>query len=239
MLEVKNVSKEYNQHFVLNNVNLTLTSGEVVALVGENGAGKSTLMRIITGYIPPTSGGVLIYGKDISTHRIAALSHIGYVPEISTLYGDMTVYKFLLWIAHLWKIDDADSAILSALENMQITDVLTQRIDTLSKGYKKRVEIAGAILHNPDILILDEPTDGLDPNQKVYIRDFLKTYAKKKTVLLSTHVLEDVDGANRIIMLAKGNVIKDSPIKDFKKDAKAKTIADAFHYFSKHLEENK
>ncbi|MCM1323466.1 MAG: ABC transporter ATP-binding protein [Acetobacter sp.] len=236
MIKIQHISKQYDNKIALEDVTLTLRSGEVVALVGENGAGKSTLMRIICGYIPPSSGQVIIWEKDIERHRIEALLHIGYVPEISTLYGEMLVYDFLNWIATIWNLSSSSEAILSAAKKMQITDVLSQKIETLSKGYKKRVEIASAIMHCPDILILDEPTDGLDPNQKHYIRQFLKQYAKKNIVLLSTHVLEDTEDADRIIMLAHGKVIKDTKLADFKKISKHQNISEAFRILTEKTE---
>lgn len=239
MIKIQHISKKYGNKLVLNDIDLTLKNGEVVALVGENGVGKSTLMRIICGYIPATSGQVSICGNDICEQRIKALAHIGYVPEISNLYGDMLVYDFLSWIANLRLVKNAREVIISAAKTMHITEILTQKIDTLSKGYKKRVEIASAILHQPDILILDEPTDGLDPNQKRDIRKFMKQYAKKKIVLLSTHVLEDTEDADRIIMLADGKIIKDTSIIDFKKTAKTQNISDAFHLLAEQAKEEK
>lgn len=237
MIKIQHISKKYDSKFVLEDINLTLDCGDVIALVGENGAGKSTLLRIICGYIFPSSGEVTIYDNDISQNRISALKHIGYVPEISNLYGDMSVYDFLSWIASLRGIKNKDEALLTAAKKMHITDILMQKIDTLSKGYKKRVEIASAILHLPDVLILDEPTDGLDPNQKRDIRKFMKQYSKKHIVLLSTHVLEDTEDAGRIIMLAKGKIIQDSSLEDFKKVSAHNDIGEAFHLLAKQAEE--
>jgi len=237
MIEVQHISKQYGSHTVLSDINLTLKNGELIALVGENGAGKSTLMRIICGYISPTAGDVLVGNNNVSENRIAALRHIGYVPEISNLYGEMTVYDFLNWIAGIWYIESPHEAIISAAKKMQITEVLTEKIETLSKGYKKRVEIASAILHKPDILILDEPTDGLDPNQKHYIRNFMKTYAKNNIVLLSTHVLEDATAANRIIMLSRGKIIKDTDISSFRKISKSQDLGDAFRILCRQEQE--
>ena len=194
-------------------------------------------MRIMTGYLAQSEGSVNIFGSDIDTDRIKALSHIGYVPELSVLYGDMRVYDFLEWIAGIWNIKDKKEAIIEAAKQMKIIDVLNERIDNLSKGYKKRVEIASAILHQPLFLILDEPTDGLDPNQKRDIRSFIKKYAKKNLVLISTHVLEDANIANRVIMLAKGKVIKDTNIKEFKSISKTNDLSDAFCILSSLLKE--
>lgn len=239
MIKIQHISKKYGNNSVLSDINLTLKYGEVIALVGENGAGKSTLMRIMCGYVPPTLGQVIICDNDISKNRTTALKHIGYVPEISNLYGDMIVYDFLSWIAHLRSVKNVDEAILSAAKAMHITEILSQKIDTLSKGFKKRVEIASAILHQPYILILDEPTDGLDPNQKRDIRKFMKQYAKNNIVLLSTHVLEDAEDAGRIIMLADGKIIKDTNISDFKKISENKNISEAFHLLAEQAKEAK
>ena len=228
MIKIQNISQTFDKKVALNDISLDLKTGEVVALIGENGVGKSTLMRIICGYLKATSGMVTIFNHDIETDRISALKYIGYVPEISSLYGDMLVFDFLKWIAGLWNIHDFNSAILQAAKQMQIVDVLSDKIETLSKGYKKRVEIASAILHAPKILILDEPTDGLDPNQKLHIRDFMKTYAKENLVLVSTHVLEDASVANRVVMLAHGKLICNMPMKNFKKISQSGSLSEAF-----------
>lgn len=239
MISIQSVTQKFDKKIALDDISLELNSGEVVALIGENGAGKSTLMRIICGYIKSTSGNIKIFNYDIETNRIHALHHIGYVPEISSLYGDMTVFDFLKWIAGLWNITDFNTAITNATQQMQIIDVLTDKIETLSKGYKKRVEIASAILHRPKILILDEPTDGLDPNQKQHIRDFMKSYAKDNLVLVSTHVLEDAGIANRVIMLSHGKLIGNMTMKDFKKISKTGNLNDAFRILSSAKKEKK
>lgn len=237
MIKIQHISKKYGSKPVLEDINLTLKCGGTIALVGENGAGKSTLLRIICGYISPSSGQVSVCDNDVGQNRINALKCIGYVPEISNLYGDMAVYDFLSWIAHLRDVKNTDEAIWSAAKNMHITDILLQKIDTLSKGYKKRVEIASAVLHQPDVLILDEPTDGLDPNQKRDIRRFIKQYSKKHIVLLSTHVLEDTEEAGRIIMLAGGKIIKDTSIEEFKKISVNKNLGEAFHLLATQAKE--
>ncbi len=239
MIEIRNVSKQFGSNLALKGINFTLNEGEVAALIGENGAGKSTLMRIMCGYLPPTGGNVLIYGADIMSERLKALSYIGYVPEISALYGEMTVYDFLAWIAGIWNIKNKDEAILKAARQMQIIEILPEKAENLSKGFKKRVEIASALLHEPKLLILDEPTDGLDPNQKHDIREFIKSYAKKNTVLVSTHVLEDADAASRVIMLAKGEIINDTAIATFKKISRNKDIGEAFRILSQQAKRGK
>ena len=239
MIEIQGISKDFGEKKALSCVNFSLPDAGIIALIGENGAGKSTLMRIICGYILPTKGKVKIYGHDVCLHRISALSHIGYVPEISSLYGDMSVYNFLVWIAQIWEIEDVDKAIIQASKQMAIIDVLNEKIENLSKGFKKRVEIASAILHKPRFLILDEPTDGLDPNQKYDIREFIKKYAQNHSVLVSTHVLEDVDVANRVVMLSHGKVIKDTSLAEFKKISRRKDLSEAFRILSTKQPENK
>lgn len=233
MIKIDNISKVFNTKKALDGVSLSLDLGSVVALIGENGAGKSTLMRIMTGYLPATSGNITVLGFDIEEKRLNALSHIGYVPEISALYGDMLVYNFLEWITDIWQIKEKKNAIIEAAKQMKIIDVLDEKIENLSKGYKKRVEIASAILHKPRFLILDEPTDGLDPNQKHDIRVFIKEYTKNNnTVLVSTHVLEDADIADRVVMLSHGKVLKDTNIKEFKKISKKNSLSEAFRILS-------
>ncbi len=232
MIKISNISKNFGKKVALSDINLSLKVGEIIALIGENGAGKSTLMRIMTGYIAPTCGNVTILGNDIEKDRLNALSNIGYVPELSVLYGEMTVYDFLVWIANIWNIKNTSEAIIEASKQMDIVDVLNERIENLSKGYKKRVEIASAILHKPKFLILDEPTDGLDPNQKYDIRLFMKNYAKDNSVLVSTHVLEDADIADRVVMVSNGKIVKDTTIKEFKKVSSANDLSEAFRILS-------
>lgn len=228
MIEVQHISKNFGAHCVLDDVCFTLKRGEATALIGENGAGKSTLMRIISGFLKSDCGKIKIFDRDIEKQRLEALSYIGYVPEISSLYGEMRVYDFLVWLAELRGIANVGEAILSAAKQMKIVEVLDEKIENLSKGYKKRVEIAGAISYQPKFLILDEPTDGLDPIQKFEIREFIKQYAQKNTVLVSTHVLEDVDKVDRVLMLSQGKLIKDVAIADFKKISKNKNLSEAF-----------
>jgi len=232
MIEVNAVSKNFGAKLALDNVSFSLEEGQVVALIGENGAGKSTLMRIMCGYLAVSSGRVSIYGYDIADKRLNALKQIGYVPELSVLYGEMRVFDFLAWIARLWNVSNLKESIIQAAKQISILDVLDERIENLSKGYKKRVEIASSIIHQPKFLILDEPTDGLDPNQKHDIRLFMKEYAKDHIVLVSTHVLEDIDVADRIIMLSQGKIIKDTSISDFKKISRSKDLSEAFRILS-------
>ena len=237
MIEINNVTKKFGENIALSDINLKFNTGEVIALIGENGAGKSTLMRILCGYIDADKGNVRVFENDITKNRLRALEYLGYVPEISSLYADMTVYDFLDWIAKVWDIKNREAAIINVAKEIDITDVLDKKNDTLSKGYKKRVEIASALIHHPKLLVLDEPTDGLDPNQKHEIRNFIKEYAKQNIVLVSTHVLEDADVANRVVMLAHGKIIKDTSIQEFKKISSHKNLSEAFRILTKKKQE--
>lgn len=212
MIEVDNISKSYDKIQALNNVSFTAKSGEIVALLGQNGAGKSTLLKILVGYLKPDQGEVLILGKKYEDAREQILSHIGYVPENSLLYPEMKVFDFLKLSADLKQLtrDEFLENVRELISRLDLKDVIAQKNSTLSKGYRKRVEIAAALLNKPDILILDEPTEGLDPNQKEIVRNFLKEYSKKNIVIISTHVLEEVKIlANRIVMLSRGEKTAD------------------------------
>lgn len=228
MLEVKNVSKNFAAIEALKQVCFTLKKGDVTALLGENGAGKSTLLRIISGYIEASSGEVFVDKQEIRTSRLEALQKIGYVQEISSLYSDMSVYEFLKLEADLRKIpaNDTDKSICESVKLLELDEVLTQSTDTLSKGYKKRVELAAVLLSKPQILLLDEPTEGLDPNQKVAVRNVIKKYAKNHAVIISTHTMEDVEAmATRVLLIHRGEIRADSSLTDFKKNARNDLLA--------------
>lgn len=223
MLKVMNVNKNFGEKQVLKNVCFTLHKGEIAALLGENGAGKSTLLRIISGFLDASSGEVVVDTHDIHSDRLTALRKLGYVQEISSLYSELTVYEFLDFSADLRQINPAEKEerIKESVKLLDLADVITQRLDTLSKGFKKRVELAGVLLSQPQILLLDEPTEGLDPNQKHSIRQAIKDYAKDHTVIISTHTMEDVEAtASRVLLLHKGELQADENLADFKKIAK-------------------
>ena len=232
MIKIQEVTKIFGSKIALGSTNFQLNDTGVVALIGENGAGKSTLMRIMCGYVSADNGKILIDDFDISSQRMQALKLIGYVPETTALYGEMIVYDFLVWIGKIWHLQSLNELILKISKQLKITDVLDENIENLSKGFKKRVQIAAALLHEPKFLILDEPTDGLDPNQRHEIRDFLKTYAENHAILVSTHSLEDLVVADRVIMLSHGKIIKDTSIEDFKKISHHKDLSEAFRILS-------
>ncbi len=231
MIEIHKLCKKFGRIKAINNITLSLNSGEIVTLLGPNGAGKTTFMRLLTGFIFPDSGYIKIMGKDVENNRIEALSQLSYVPENSPLYGDMTVFEYLRYIAKLRNIDDSSfhTRAQTIITHFSLAEVINQKIDTLSKGFRHRVAISGALLSEPKILILDEPTEGLDPNQKHELREFLKHYGKTNLVIVSTHIMEEVEAlSTRIILINKGKIIKDTTATDLKKLSPSGSIDEAF-----------
>jgi ABC-2 type transport system ATP-binding protein len=210
MIKVQNLVKAFGTKVAVNGVSFSVERGEVLGFLGPNGAGKSTTMRMITGFIPPTSGTVRVGDHDVTEDPIAAKRLIGYLPENAPLYPDMTVYGFLNFTAELRGIhgDARQKAVHRAVELCFLENVLHQSVDTLSKGYRHRTCFAQSIIHDPDVLILDEPTDGLDPNQKHEIRTLIRRMGEKKAIVFSTHILEEVDAAcSRAIIIDRGRVV--------------------------------
>jgi ABC-2 type transport system ATP-binding protein len=210
VIKVENLCKTFGARTVVNNVSFSVERGEVLGFLGPNGAGKSTTMRIITGYYPPTSGRVTIGGFDILENPIEAKRLIGYLPENAPGYADMTVLGFLNFIAELrgLKRDARKQAVQHAVELCSLTNVIYQTIDTLSKGYKHRTGLAQSLLHDPQVLIMDEPTDGLDPNQKHEVRGLIRRMASTKAIIFSTHILEEVEETcTRAIIIDRGNIV--------------------------------
>ena len=191
MIEVKNLVKKYGDHAAVDDLSFTVETGKVIGFLGPNGAGKSTTMNIITGYIAPTSGEVLVNGIDVNEEPEKAKKHIGYLPEIPPLYVDMTVYEYLKFVAELKKLDrkKRKEMIADAMDMTGITEVKNRLIKNLSKGYRQRVGFAQALLGYPEIIILDEPTVGLDPKQIIEIRELIKKLGENHTVILSSHIL--------------------------------------------------
>ena len=226
-LKVENLCKDYDEIKASDNLNFQAYKGDIIALLGPNGAGKSTLMNMSAGYLAPTSGKIEVMGKNIATFSMEAKENIGFLPEGAPLYPDLSVKMFLNYMAELRGVNK--KRFNEVIEQANIKEVLSQKIETLSKGYQRRVGFAQSILSNPPILLLDEPTDGLDPNQKDYIRALIKQMAKDKTILISTHLLEEAETVcNRIILIDKGKIKADGDLTQILKTAKAKTLPEAF-----------
>ena len=222
ILNVRNISKKFGQTTALDSVSFDVQEGQITALLGENGAGKSTLLRLISGYYEADTGEIKLNNKTLKKNRSEYLHSLGYVPEISALYGEMTVFDFLMFVANIRQLEKANinKKIRRMVRLLELQPVITQRNEHLSKGYKKRVELAAALLCEPDLLILDEPTEGLDPNQKQILRDIIKHYALEHTVIISTHTLEDVEAlASQILLLHKGRLLLNTNLTDFKQTA--------------------
>ena len=217
-IEIKNIAKKYGEQLALNNVNLSIDKG-IVGLLGPNGAGKSTLMKIITCFIPPTSGTVSVNGFDVMDDPMAVKRIVGYLPEHNPLYLDMYVREYLNFVAGIHHITgkDAKERIERMIEETGLGLEAHKKIGALSKGYRQRVGLAQAMMHDPQVLILDEPTSGLDPNQLIEIRNLISSLGQEKTVLLSTHIMQEVEAiCQRAIIINKGVVVADDKIENLK-----------------------
>ena len=207
LIEAKNLSKSYGALRAVRDVSFSVDRGEVVGFLGPNGAGKSTTMKLLTGHLRADSGNATVAGFDVTESPVEAKQHLGYSPEGAPAYGEMTVREFLRFAADLRGLADPAESVRATLELCRLTQVASQTIDTLSKGYRMRVGFAQAVIHDPAVLILDEPTDGLDPNQKYEVRRILKDMAARKAVIVSTHILEEVgELCTRVIVIAQGEV---------------------------------
>jgi len=212
MIEIKNLTKKFDQFTAVDNLSFTVREGEVLGFLGPNGAGKSTTMKIITGFLAPSTGSVIVGGHNISREALQAKSLIGYLPEGAPSYGDMTTLEFLGFIARVRGFSGAElkRRVEHVLHEVDLSGVAGQTIETLSKGFKRRVGLAQAIMHDPKVLILDEPTDGLDPNQKHHVRALIKNLARDKIVIVSTHILEEVTAVcTRAIIISQGRIVAD------------------------------
>lgn len=226
-VKTENLYKIYGNIKACDNFNFSAQKGEIIALLGPNGAGKSTLMNMIAGFLAPSAGKITVEGLDIAEHPQEAKTKIGFLPEGSPLYPDMSVKMFLQYMADLRQVKRTEIA--KAVKLANIENVLEQKIETLSKGYLRRVGFAQSILSNPDILLLDEPTDGLDPNQKEHMRNLISKMGKDKTILISTHLLDEAESiCTRIILINKGKIMADGTLAEVLSVAKAKNLASAF-----------
>ncbi|MBT8073861.1 MAG: ABC transporter ATP-binding protein [Xanthomonadales bacterium] len=212
MIEAKSLCKSYGGFKAVDDLSFTVEAGQVLGFLGPNGAGKSTTMKMLTGFLAPTSGTALVNGIDVVEQSVAARRNIGYLPEGAPSYGEMTVLQFLTFIAHARAIakSEVPASVENAIRKLNLSGVKHQPIETLSKGFKRRVGLAQAIIHDPQILILDEPTDGLDPNQKREVRGLIRAMAKDKIIIISTHILEEVEAVcNRVMIIAEGRLLAD------------------------------
>jgi ABC-2 type transport system ATP-binding protein len=231
MIEISHLSKRYGPLTAVDDISFNVQAGEVLGFLGPNGAGKSTTMKMITGFLAPSAGSVRVCGHDVQAEPLAAKSRMGYLPEGAPLYGEMSVRAFLSFIADVRGLTDERrrSRLDDVIARLGLASVLEQVIETLSKGYKRRVGLAQALLHDPQVLILDEPTDGLDPNQKHEVRELISAMSKDKIIVISTHILEEVDAVcNRAIIIAAGRILADETPKALARRAPSGRLDDVF-----------
>jgi ABC-2 type transport system ATP-binding protein len=223
-IEVKNLLKQYGEQKAVNNISFKAEKGEIVGFLGPNGAGKSTTMKIITGYLQQTGGDAYVCGINVADEPLETKKKIGYLPELNALYYDMYVREYLDFVAAVHKINDRKQAIDKVIETVGLKVEAKKRIGQLSKGYKQRVGLAAALIHDPEVLILDEPTSGLDPNQIVEIREVIKHQGKNKTVLFSSHVLQEVEAmCDRVIIINKGELVADDTLSNLRSNVSSQT----------------
>lgn len=227
-IKVENISKSYGEQKALNNVSFTIEKGEIVGFLGPNGAGKSTMMKILTTYLPASEGIAMVNSFEIDKNAISVKESVGYLPEHNPLYLDMYVREYLQFNAEIYKA--SKSEVEAVIEKTGLLPEANKKIGQLSKGYRQRVGLANALLHNPEVLILDEPTTGLDPNQLIEIRQMIKSVGADKTVLLSTHIMQEVEAiCDRVIIINKGEIVLDKKLKDLKNN-KQQIIEVEFDY---------
>ncbi|MBI1266902.1 MAG: gliding motility-associated ABC transporter ATP-binding subunit GldA [Cryomorphaceae bacterium] len=211
-IEISHVSKFYGEQKALNDVSLNIGSGEIIGFLGPNGAGKSTMMKIITCFIPPSEGTVKVCGFDVGEEALEVRKKVGYLPEHNPLYLEMYVKEYLSFVGGIYKLNNLKSRVDDMIHRVGLEKEQHKLIGALSKGYRQRVGLAQAMIHDPEVLILDEPTSGLDPNQLVGIRELIRTIGKEKTVMLSTHIMQEVEAiCNRVVIINRGNVVADEP----------------------------
>ncbi|MDO5615584.1 MAG: ATP-binding cassette domain-containing protein [Cruoricaptor ignavus] len=229
-LQISNLTKKFGTQIALDQINITINKNEIIGLLGPNGAGKSTLMKSVAGVIKIDEGQIIFNEKNITTHDIETKKNIGFLPENNPLYHEMYVKEYLQFVANLHHIPKSN--IEEVIEEVGLSPEKTKKIGQLSKGYKQRVGVAQAILHQPDLLILDEPTNGLDPNQIIEIRNLIKDIGREKTVILSTHIMQEVEAlCSRVILIHQGKILQDTSINEFK--GKFANLEEAFQHYTK------
>lgn len=216
-ISVENLSKRYGEQWAVKELSFSAGSGEIVGFLGPNGAGKSTTMKMLTCYIPPTSGEANVCGMDVSDQSIQVRKHVGYLPEHNPLYLDMYVKEYLAFAAGMGGVKNINSRVEEVIALTHLGKEKHKKIGQLSKGYRQRVGLAQAIIHDPDVLILDEPTSGLDPNQVMEIRDLIKNLGSNKTIMLSTHIMQEVEAiCSRVIIIDKGKIVADDKLENLR-----------------------
>lgn len=224
-IEVKHLFKYYGDQAAVKDVSFTVKSGEIVGFLGPNGAGKSTTMKVITGFIPASSGEVKVCGMPVSVDSLETREKIGYLPEHNPLYLDMYVKEYLTFVGNIYKVKNVKERVEEMIKAVGLEVEQFKKIGQLSKGYRQRVGLAQAIIHDPEVLILDEPTSGLDPNQLVEIRELIKKIGKEKTVMLSTHIMQEVEAiCDRVIIINKGDIVADDKAADLQFSQTVQTV---------------
>lgn len=227
-IQVENITKTYGEQKALNNISFKIEKGEIVGFLGPNGAGKSTMMKILTTFLPASEGAAFVNGFEVNKDEIAVKKSVGYLPEHNPLYLEMYVREYLFFNAGIYNIPKNE--VENVIEKTGLSPEANKKISQLSKGYRQRVGLANALLHNPEVLILDEPTTGLDPNQLIEIRQLIKNVGKEKTVLLSTHIMQEVEAiCDRVIIINKGEIVLDKKLSDLKNN-KQQIIEVEFDY---------
>lgn len=228
-LEIIGLSKHYGAQTALDHINIQIESNEIIGLLGPNGAGKSTLMKSIAGVINIEQGNIFFNGKNIQENPVESKKNIGFLPENNPLYYEMYVQEYLSFVANIHQV--SAEKVNAVIDLVGIAPEKSKKISQLSKGYKQRVGLAQAIIHEPDLLILDEPTNGLDPNQILEIRQVIKEIGKQKTVILSTHIMQEVEAlCSRVILLHQGKIVQDAPIADFR--GRFRNLEEAFSHYT-------
>ncbi len=219
-IAVKNLTKNYGSQLAVNHISFAVNKGEIVGFLGPNGAGKSTTMKMITGYIEATAGEVEVCGIPVSPHQVETKKKIGYLPEANPLYTDMYVKEYLAFIAGVHQVADIQKRVDEVINLVGLAPESGKKTGQLSKGYKQRVGLAAALVHDPEVLILDEPTSGLDPNQIIEIREVIKRLGRNKTVLFSSHIMQEVEAVcDRVIIINKGNIVADDKLQNLQKSS--------------------
>ncbi|MFI5452484.1 ATP-binding cassette domain-containing protein [Pedobacter sp. UC225_61] len=228
-IKVKDLSKHYGSQKAVDNISFEAKPGKILGFLGPNGAGKSTTMKMLTGYLAATAGSIEICDKDILTDALAIKKQIGYLPENTPLYTEMYIREFLSFVGQTYQLENLEHRVEEVIKQVGLTPEQHKKISMLSKGYKQRVGLAQAIIHNPKVLILDEPTSGLDPNQLADIRTLIKNLGKDKTVILSTHIMQEVEAiCDEVIIINKGKIVANSTIDELKRQNETNSLEEVF-----------